>query len=252
MIPDHTQLLEEGEAFIPHRYRIASESILAMRSPAYFAGDLLKLRLVSLSTIMSRVHTKPKPQTNTDTMDKAQEEKTLDNNNLGGFFLGLRTGLILSTRGKRSAADMMSGGDFDGDKAWVCWNKNLVDQVQECHPADTTTPDFAVKKSEAQKSIFAETPPEKLLEYIWHYRNHHTNLTKLSTKLTISTDFYGFDHKISRALGTQAFLQVSFENVENWDKFYFLGEITLTQLKFILCFFFTNTSGGSPVCFVRG
>ncbi|KAK3937348.1 RNA dependent RNA polymerase-domain-containing protein [Diplogelasinospora grovesii] len=34
--------------------------------------------------------------------------------------------IVFSTRGRRPAADMMSGGDLDGDQFFVCWDKDLI------------------------------------------------------------------------------------------------------------------------------
>ncbi|CEF83201.1 hypothetical protein FGSG_09076 [Fusarium graminearum PH-1] len=34
--------------------------------------------------------------------------------------------IVFSTRGKRPAADMMSGGDLDGDTFFVCWDPDLI------------------------------------------------------------------------------------------------------------------------------
>ena len=93
MIPDHTQALEEGEAFAVSHINSSEidvddfDYLLAMTSPIYFSGDLIKLKIVSLTTLAER---------------RADV----------GFFLKLKSGLVLSTKGNRSAADMMSGGDF--------------------------------------------------------------------------------------------------------------------------------------------
>ncbi|KAK7219088.1 hypothetical protein V2G26_007091 [Clonostachys chloroleuca] len=37
--------------------------------------------------------------------------------------------IVFSTRGRRPAADMMSGGDLDGDQFFVCWDPELVPPV---------------------------------------------------------------------------------------------------------------------------
>ncbi|KAF2757684.1 RdRP-domain-containing protein [Pseudovirgaria hyperparasitica] len=38
----------------------------------------------------------------------------------------LRDCIIFSTQGKRPSADLMSGGDLDGDKFFVCWDPDIV------------------------------------------------------------------------------------------------------------------------------
>ena len=98
MLPDHTGLLREGEAYAAlgdesAQYEIGCvESIVAMRLPSYFKSDLRKLKYVSKSDLNQRC-----PQR-------------------GRFFSGIVAAIVLSTKGVRSEAEMMSGGDFDGDK----------------------------------------------------------------------------------------------------------------------------------------
>ena len=198
MIPDHYSFLEEGEAYVAiPTVSIKTRYILAMRSPAYFAGDLVKLKVLTKEMLFSRLE-----QTN-------KSKRSIKNWNALQFFDSLRTGLILSTKGERSVADMMSGGDFDGDKAWVCWNEILIDQVCQCDPVDTSGEDFDVRKSEEENVLFYQASPKDVLKYVWHHRNHQSNLGKLSKMLDVAIDFYGFNHVVSNALGTQLFLQVS-------------------------------------------
>ena len=35
--------------------------------------------------------------------------------------------IVFSSKGRCSLAEKLSGGDYDGDKAWVCWDPSLVD-----------------------------------------------------------------------------------------------------------------------------
>lgn len=34
--------------------------------------------------------------------------------------------IVFSSKGDRSLADKLSGGDYDGDKAWICWEPDIV------------------------------------------------------------------------------------------------------------------------------
>jgi len=209
MLPDHTQLLEEGEAFIADDVLIKSEHIIAMRSPAYFSGDLVKLRYVSESQLRAR-ETKRRFLADCEKSESLSTKSEYDHKSDSAiFFYKLKTGIVLSTKGKRSAADMMSGGDFDGDTAWVCWNEELVKQVRDHSPEDTSSKAFTVKKSKEEGALFKQAIVQKLIEYVHHHCYHHKNLGMLSTMLTISMDYYGLDHSICKALGTEAFLQVS-------------------------------------------
>ena len=97
MLPDHTGLLESDEAYIA----IGNEScnydvgrlgkIIAIRNPSYFPQDIRKLNIVTTSDLLRRCPIK------------------------GEFFRSIEAGVFLSTKGNKSEAEMMSGGDFDGD-----------------------------------------------------------------------------------------------------------------------------------------
>lgn len=89
MIPDHTGLLEENEVFVAGLSKMCGKAsiatfqdIVAMRSPAYFAGDMRKLKMVSLKDIFQR-----------SILTGGVESSS--------FFNSLHTGLILSTKGGR-------------------------------------------------------------------------------------------------------------------------------------------------------
>lgn len=97
MLPDHTGLLESNEAFIAvgdesAQYDVErTGSIVAMRFPSYFTSDIRKLTIVSKADLIQRCPER------------------------GRFFAGIVAGLVLSTKGAKSEAERMSGGDFDGD-----------------------------------------------------------------------------------------------------------------------------------------
>lgn len=211
LIPDHTGFLEEGEAFVAGTDDIKTSiesgrlktHLLAMRSPAYFSGDLVKLKLVRRRTLLERFSQKCQRQ-NVGGVGEEGANQT----DAYSFFDNLRTGLILSTRGRRSAAEMMSGGDFDGDEAWVSWDKVLVDQVASAPPVDTSGEEFKVEKSPEENMLLESATEADLYSYARHFKGHLTNLRKLSKMLDTSNDLYDFDHEITKAIATNAFLQV--------------------------------------------
>ncbi|KAF4580869.1 RNA-dependent RNA polymerase 1 [Ophiocordyceps camponoti-floridani] len=47
----------------------------------------------------------------------------------------LKDVIVFSTKGTKPLAALLSGGDYDGDKCWVCWDRNIVDNFKGC-PAD--------------------------------------------------------------------------------------------------------------------
>ena len=113
-VPDPTGTLEEGEVFISMKFKTTSKGcgalsneIIVSRYPMGLRGDIRKLKLKSCNT------------------DKLEA------------FVGDRKGSVIffSTKGSRSAADMMGGGDYDGDTFLIIYGNNIV--VQSFEP---TTP----------------------------------------------------------------------------------------------------------------
>lgn len=51
----------------------------------------------------------------------------------------LRDVLVVSVRGARSAATHMADGDFDGDRAWICWDPRVLHDVTPVMAAKTST-----------------------------------------------------------------------------------------------------------------
>jgi hypothetical protein len=96
MFPDHTGLLESGEAYVALGDACLEVGrlgeIIAIRSPSYFSSDIRKLKVVSKKELTRRCEAR------------------------GKFFADINVGLVLSTQGSISEAELMSGGDFDGDK----------------------------------------------------------------------------------------------------------------------------------------
>ena len=204
LIPDHTGLLEEGEAYVAmdqefDRSLSKASHVLAMRSPAYFAGDLRKLKLVHYETLEERSQGPIKP--------------------LGPlrFFRKLRYGLVLSTKGSKSEADAMSGGDFDGDKAWVCWDRSLLEQVEAVEPENTDTKDFEIRKSKPnvrEQMLHERATLRDKVAFALHFRKHQHQLGILSNLLDRVIDSHGLGQDSpAKPIGTQAFLQVSTDSL---------------------------------------
>ncbi|PNY29791.1 RNA-dependent RNA polymerase 1 [Tolypocladium capitatum] len=105
MVADFTSTLEEGEVHVsfPSRFQVEGFCdtlledmyILVARSPAHRPSDIQKVRVVS--------------------HPKLRKLKGL---------------VVFSTKGKVPLADKLSGGDYDGDMAWVCWDRKIVDNFQ--------------------------------------------------------------------------------------------------------------------------
>ncbi|RGP62108.1 hypothetical protein FLONG3_10335 [Fusarium longipes] len=101
MVVDFTGTLEEGEVQLAFssKFQADGESdtllddidILVARAPAHFVSDVQKVRAVFRPNLKR-----------------------------------LKDVIVFSSKGKSPLADMLSGGDYDGDKAWICWDPNIV------------------------------------------------------------------------------------------------------------------------------
>ena len=102
MVVDFWGLLEEGEVHLGFSSRFQDDEVsdlmlhdidvLVARSPAHFPSDIQKVRAVFKTELRA-----------------------------------LRDVIVFSAKGNRPLADKLSGGDYDGDQAWVCWDSQIVD-----------------------------------------------------------------------------------------------------------------------------
>lgn len=105
MIPDFWGVLEPGEisttfseSFVTNGFAetlLEDREVLVARAPAHFPSDIRKVKAVSKFPLRK-----------------------------------LKNVVIFSTQGERPLADLLSGGDYDGDMAWICWDKDIVGNFQ--------------------------------------------------------------------------------------------------------------------------
>ncbi|KAK3681744.1 RNA dependent RNA polymerase-domain-containing protein [Podospora appendiculata] len=107
MVVDFWGILEENEVHVgfSSKFRddlddasytlLADQDILVARSPAHFVSDVQKVRAV----FKSELH-------------------------------ALKDVIVFSSKGDIPLADKLSGGDYDGDMAWVCWDPDIVNGFQ--------------------------------------------------------------------------------------------------------------------------
>lgn len=94
IIADPTGTLKPNECYANLSGRgIVIQDVALIRNPCYHPGEILKLKAV------------------------ATTEKRLSN---------LHNVVVLSSVGKRSIADMMQGGDYDGDAVIIVWDERIV------------------------------------------------------------------------------------------------------------------------------
>lgn len=109
MTIDFTGILAEDEVHIGFSTAFTADQdwsntvvqgdVLVARSPAHFISDIQKVRAVF------------KPE-----------------------LADLKDVVVFSTRGNNPLADKLSGGDYDGDLAWVCWDSRIVDNFENADP----------------------------------------------------------------------------------------------------------------------
>ena len=114
MVPDFFGVLEANEIYVHFSESFVDElsplsgcplkdmDVLVARSPAHFASDVQRVKAVVKSEL-----------------------------------LGLKDVIVFPTKGSPSLANKLSGGDYDGDLAWVCWEPSLVEnfnnaEVPQC------------------------------------------------------------------------------------------------------------------------
>lgn len=160
----------------------------SLKSPSYFAGDMRKLKVVSKQTLLGRA-----------------------NPNLGiDFFNSTRHALITSIKGKFAEAHRMSGGDYDGDRAWLSWNSDLIGCLPDSNMfvAEDTSNLIPATSSDLENKLFSECSMNDIMDYMIHFRYHHVKLGRLSESLDFYIDKYGFDNLCSKEIGRAAYLQV--------------------------------------------
>jgi RNA dependent RNA polymerase len=125
------------------------------------------------------------------------------------FFDTVRNALVTSIRGSTAEASRMSGGDYDGDRAWVSWNTDLLQCLPstECFVSEDTST-LTTPPSELEMKLWKDCGENDILQYMINFRNHHKVLGELCELLDCYIDHYGFNNEKTQQLGRAAFLQV--------------------------------------------
>lgn len=113
---------------------------------------------------------------------------------------------------------LQSGGDFDGDTAWCCWDSVIYNEVKPCPAPETVK--LVAKKSLEEQQLASEASTSDRLALALNYRKHKANLGKLSLNLDTILDSHGFASKEAKAIGESLFMQVCHVLFER--RFFFL------------------------------
>ncbi|KAL2213184.1 hypothetical protein CC79DRAFT_8009 [Sarocladium strictum] len=110
MLPDFSETLQENEISLWFSHRFENEEfsdnvlegdVLVGRSPAHLPSDIQKVRAVVVPSLRM-----------------------------------FKDVILFSTKGKRSLADKIAGGDYDGDRSFCCWSKEIVRQFRSEEPPE--------------------------------------------------------------------------------------------------------------------
>ncbi|KAL2140389.1 hypothetical protein VTI28DRAFT_3845 [Corynascus sepedonium] len=135
MVVDFWGVLEENEVHLgfSSKFRddlddvsytlLADCDILVARSPAHFVSDVQKVRAVF------------KPELH-----------------------ALKDVIVFSAKGEVPLADKLSGGDYDGDMAWVCWDPDIVENFKNAEvPVEPDLSAYLGKEKTTFEELVHET-----------------------------------------------------------------------------------------------
>ncbi|KAG9233732.1 RNA dependent RNA polymerase-domain-containing protein [Amylocarpus encephaloides] len=147
MVPDFAGVLEPNEIYMDFSSFIDNASglsgvllhgqdILVARSPAHFVSDIQKVKAVAKVEL-----------------------------------IGLKDVIVFPTKGNPSLAAKLSGGDYDGDLAWVCWEPSIVDNFVTAdvpEMPDLVAEGFIRKDSTKYESLTADlvAPSERVSHFL--------------------------------------------------------------------------------------
>ena len=67
--------------------------------------------------------------------------------------------IVFSSRGNVSLASRLSGGDYDGDKAWICWEPSIVNHFENAPIPKSLSPEsYGIEKDNSEVSEILQHP----------------------------------------------------------------------------------------------
>lgn len=200
LIPDHTGLLKEGEAFVTgvNEMHLKTESkfIVVMQRNICFPSNLIKLQLPSSMTLRHRSFASCE---NSNETDREKPDPY-------SFFEQINDKcLIVSTLGVKSVAFLLSGGTFYGESVLVCWEKKIVDAINEKN--SMTSPKCDAIKEEV-KDLSKVSQLDRFNDAL-KFRKFTKDINDLNSMLDKALDFFGFDDDVSQTIAEFLVLTVS-------------------------------------------
>ena len=206
-IPDHTLLLNEGEAFIKSCEDINVKNVVVMPDQVYFPCDLLKLRLVTYSELVKRSFqfknkSKEYGMHSCSTLCDVKRTSSL----LHYFFKELKEGyIVMSMKGEKNASFMMKNERRSHKKIWVCWGKCLVNEINEHPKVNCIEAKSVIVHTKFECSAMSQY--DRFLD-AWLFRNYHRDIYDLESLLNTMIDLYGFGKRSTDLVSKHIFQMV--------------------------------------------
>jgi len=86
--------------------------------------------------------------------------------------------IVFSSKGERSLADKLSGGDYDGDKAWICWEPDIVGPFENALVPPSPPPAYyGIEETNLKMKDIIDRPDylSQFLHHAFHF-NLQSNL----------------------------------------------------------------------------
>ncbi|KAL6722297.1 hypothetical protein ACLMJK_001404 [Lecanora helva] len=94
--------------------------------------------------------------------------------------------IVFSSRGKASLASKLSGGDYDGDTAWICWEPDIVDPFTNADVPEAPAPEiYGIEKDKTKVSDLL-----LLEDYTGKFLQHSFRLNLQTSMLGICSNYH--------------------------------------------------------------
>ncbi|KAL9598675.1 MAG: hypothetical protein Q9219_004344 [cf. Caloplaca sp. 3 TL-2023] len=158
MVADPLAVLEEGEVHVAFSAPFDQEmmlhdiDLLVARLPASLPSDIQKVRAVFKLELR-----------------------------------GFRDVIVFPSKGDRSLAEKLSGGDYDGDRAWICWEPLIVSPFQNATFVSNAAPlsEYGIVTDPTQVSDFIRSE-----DYTTRFLRHAFDFTLQPNLLGICTSYF--------------------------------------------------------------
>lgn len=96
--------------------------------------------------------------------------------------------IVFSSKGERSLADKLSGGDYDGDKAWICWEPDIVGPFKNADVPPSPPPAYyGIEETKLKVKDIIDLP-----DYLSQFLGHAFHFNLQSNMLGPCTAYHEF------------------------------------------------------------